>query len=238
MPMYPFKAQWEVRSSQRASPNRDRMDIGRESGLRPRPLMGLTRLISRMSSTLVSTSSTRSAEVQQQLTEIKSRVQQIAASRDREPTLVAVSKYKPASDIQACYDVGHRHFGENYVQELVEKAEQVSHRFTCGSEGTRHPFVWLSAAQRHSLAFHRNPPIEQSETRSMYVHLETPSRTSQWVTRKYLSDPESPHRPNGFISKTRGRSEQKLARRPTIPSKRPHPSQHLRRRLEIRSFLK
>ena len=46
--------------------------------------------------------------------------------------LVAVSKYKPVADIQACYDAGHRHFGENYVQELAEKAEQVSH---CLSRG-------------------------------------------------------------------------------------------------------
>lgn len=36
-------------------------------------------------------------------------------------TLVAVSKTKPASDIQAFYDLGQRDFGENYVQELVEK---------------------------------------------------------------------------------------------------------------------
>ncbi|ANH81568.1 YggS family pyridoxal phosphate enzyme [Niabella ginsenosidivorans] len=36
-------------------------------------------------------------------------------------TLVAVSKTKPASDIQMLYDLGQRAFGENYVQELVEK---------------------------------------------------------------------------------------------------------------------
>ena len=36
-------------------------------------------------------------------------------------TLVAVSKTKPAADIQALYDLGHRDFGENYVQELVDK---------------------------------------------------------------------------------------------------------------------
>jgi pyridoxal phosphate enzyme (YggS family) len=36
-------------------------------------------------------------------------------------TLVAVSKTKPASDIQELFDLGQRHFGENYVQELVEK---------------------------------------------------------------------------------------------------------------------
>jgi PLP dependent protein len=36
-------------------------------------------------------------------------------------TLVAVSKTKPATDIQALYDLGQRDFGENYVQELAEK---------------------------------------------------------------------------------------------------------------------
>lgn len=36
-------------------------------------------------------------------------------------TLVAVSKTKPVADIQALYDLGQRHFGENYVQELTEK---------------------------------------------------------------------------------------------------------------------
>jgi hypothetical protein len=36
-------------------------------------------------------------------------------------TLVAVSKTKPVGDIQQLYDLGQREFGENYVQELVEK---------------------------------------------------------------------------------------------------------------------
>jgi pyridoxal phosphate enzyme (YggS family) len=36
-------------------------------------------------------------------------------------TLVAVSKTKPAEDIQEMYALGQRDFGENYVQELVEK---------------------------------------------------------------------------------------------------------------------
>ncbi len=38
-------------------------------------------------------------------------------------TLVAVSKIKTVSDIKALYDLGQKDFGENYVQELVEKAE-------------------------------------------------------------------------------------------------------------------
>ena len=36
-------------------------------------------------------------------------------------TLVAVSKLKPASDIDALYKLGQLDFGENYVQELVDK---------------------------------------------------------------------------------------------------------------------
>jgi pyridoxal phosphate enzyme (YggS family) len=38
-------------------------------------------------------------------------------------SLIAVSKTKPASDIQTLYDAGQRAFGENKVQELVEKYE-------------------------------------------------------------------------------------------------------------------
>ena len=38
-------------------------------------------------------------------------------------TLVAVSKTKPEADILAAYEAGHRHFGENKVQELAGKYE-------------------------------------------------------------------------------------------------------------------
>ena len=40
-------------------------------------------------------------------------------------TLVAVSKKKPAQEIRELYDHGHRDFGENYVQELVEKQKEL-----------------------------------------------------------------------------------------------------------------
>src|SRR5690606_33103168 len=38
-------------------------------------------------------------------------------------TLVAVSKTKPIEDIKVLYDLGHRDFGENKVQEMCDKAE-------------------------------------------------------------------------------------------------------------------
>lgn len=48
------------------------------------------------------------------------------AGRDRdEVTLIAVSKTKPVSMLQEIYGEGMRHFGENKVQELTEKYEQM-----------------------------------------------------------------------------------------------------------------
>jgi pyridoxal phosphate enzyme (YggS family) len=40
-------------------------------------------------------------------------------------TLIAVSKTKPVADIQEAYNAGQRQFGENTVQEMVEKQEQL-----------------------------------------------------------------------------------------------------------------
>lgn len=40
-------------------------------------------------------------------------------------SLVAVSKTKPVDDIKQLYDLGHKDFGENYVQELVNKQAQL-----------------------------------------------------------------------------------------------------------------
>lgn len=46
------------------------------------------------------------------------------AGRDaKEVTLIAVSKTKPVSMLEEAYDAGCRHFGENKVQELVDKYE-------------------------------------------------------------------------------------------------------------------
>lgn len=77
----------------------------------------------------MSTSTERAAEITQSLADIRSRVHSASSSASSptqpspNPTLVAVSKYKPASDILTCFEQGQLDFGENYVQELVEKAE-------------------------------------------------------------------------------------------------------------------
>ena len=42
-----------------------------------------------------------------------------------EVQLVAVSKTKPSSDILEAYNVGQRHFGENKIQEMASKFEEL-----------------------------------------------------------------------------------------------------------------
>lgn len=67
-------------------------------------------------------SSDRVTELQAALTDVHARIAAASNSPQRSPTLVAVSKYKPVADVRACYDAGQRDFGENYTQELVDKA--------------------------------------------------------------------------------------------------------------------
>lgn len=52
----------------------------------------------------------------------KEKYQEIIQELDNKAVLVAVSKTKSAEDIMELYNLGHRDFGENYVQELTDKA--------------------------------------------------------------------------------------------------------------------
>ncbi len=50
------------------------------------------------------------------------------AGRDRSAVkLLAVSKTKPAKMVTACYQQGQRSFGENYLQDAIEKIEALQH---------------------------------------------------------------------------------------------------------------
>ena len=66
--------------------------------------------------------------IAENLTNVKNNIKEacMKAGRDvSEVTLVAVSKMKPNKDILEAYDAGIRVFGENYVQELAEKMEEL-----------------------------------------------------------------------------------------------------------------
>lgn len=52
---------------------------------------------------------------------IEKNLQKIKATLPENVTLVAVSKTKPVADLQEAYDAGQRVFGENKIQEMVDK---------------------------------------------------------------------------------------------------------------------
>lgn len=56
---------------------------------------------------------------------LAARYASVKASIPSGVTLVAVSKTRSAAEVQALYDLGQRDFGENYPQELREKAPQL-----------------------------------------------------------------------------------------------------------------
>lgn len=56
---------------------------------------------------------------------VKENLIQLKNSLPSHVTLVAVSKTKPNEAILEAYEAGQRDFGENYVQELVDKHEQL-----------------------------------------------------------------------------------------------------------------
>ncbi|CAX45006.1 conserved hypothetical protein [Candida dubliniensis CD36] len=64
------------------------------------------------------------ARKQELITNYNNTLQQVQ-SLNPKVNLVAVSKLKPSSDIMALYSIGVRHFGENYVQELISKSQEL-----------------------------------------------------------------------------------------------------------------
>ncbi|HKY35031.1 MAG TPA: YggS family pyridoxal phosphate-dependent enzyme [Polyangiaceae bacterium] len=64
----------------------------------------------------------------QALEQVRARIRAAAAACGRQASdvkLVAVSKMHPVAKIREAYAAGQRDFGENYVQELLKKAEEL-----------------------------------------------------------------------------------------------------------------
>lgn len=86
------------------------------------------------------------------LAQVRSHITHSAERAGRNPsdiTLLAVSKTKPAADIAAAYSAGQRHFGENYLQEAVDK---------------------MAELQTLDLLWHFIGPIQSNKTRAIAEH--------------------------------------------------------------------
>lgn len=67
-------------------------------------------------------------DIAQNIAQVRRRMEQAARRAGRDPqdiTLIAVSKTVEAGRVRQAYDAGLRHFGENRVQELVQKHGQL-----------------------------------------------------------------------------------------------------------------
>jgi len=67
--------------------------------------------------------------IAERLAQVRERMEAACARVGRQPasvTLVAVSKLKPAALIREAYAAGQRDFGENYAQELRDKAAELA----------------------------------------------------------------------------------------------------------------
>lgn len=65
----------------------------------------------------------------QRFAEQRARIERAARDAGRDPAsvrLIAVSKTHPAAALRVAYELGQRDFGENYVQELLTKAEALA----------------------------------------------------------------------------------------------------------------
>ena len=99
------------------------------------------------------------------IAKVRSRISAAVTAAERDPAsveLIAVSKTKPASLIEQAHAVGLRHFGENYVNEALEKLKVCEHLSICWhfigplqSNKTRavaEHFDWIHSIDRLKLA--------------------------------------------------------------------------------------
>lgn len=95
----------------------------------------------------------RDEPMREHLDRVRDRIRESArrAGRDEATiSLLAVSKAKPAADIETLAELGQRAFGENYLQEALEKIRSLSHR--------------------ESLNWHFIGPMQSNKTRPVAEH--------------------------------------------------------------------
>lgn len=108
--------------------------------------------------------------VTSRLAQVDAKIHQACAENNRSPsevTLIAVSKTKPSDQIEAAWTAGARHFGENYAQELAEKAERLD----------------VPGAQWHFIG-----PLQSNKTRLIAEHADWVHTIDRLKIARRLSD--------------------------------------------------
>jgi pyridoxal phosphate enzyme (YggS family) len=88
--------------------------------------------------------------------------------------LLAVSKTKPVSDIRQAYEAGHRLFGENYVQEGIDKIQQL--------------------ADLNDIEWHFIGPLQSNKTRLVAEHFAWVQSIDRLKIAQRLNQQRDPHK--------------------------------------------
>ncbi len=104
-------------------------------------------------------------KITENLNTVRQQIQQSAENSNRDAAdicLLAVSKTRPADDLRQAYAAGQRDFGENYLQESLDKIEQLQDLDICWhfigpiqSNKTRpvsESFAWVHSVDRLKIA--------------------------------------------------------------------------------------
>ena len=103
------------------------------------------------------------------LKKVKSRIDSVQSSQDVE--LIAVSKTRSINEIQDAVDAGQIHFGENYLQESIDK---------------------IKYFEESGLIWHFIGPIQSNKTTSIANHFDWVHSVDRIKIAKRLSDQRNP----------------------------------------------
>ena len=122
-------------------------------------------------------------KIDDQLRNVTARLRSAALGADRDPTqvaLVAASKAQPPEAILAAYRAGQRRFGENYVQEALDKQVTLDH---------------LTESHLADLEWHFIGPIQANKTRAIAEHFAWVHSIDRIKTARRLSRQRPDHMP-------------------------------------------
>ncbi|WGL15133.1 YggS family pyridoxal phosphate-dependent enzyme [Microbulbifer bruguierae] len=115
--------------------------------------------------------------IAENLNSVAARIVTACQSCDRSPesvTLLAVSKTRPAADVRAARSAGQRHFGENYLQEALEKQQAL----------TDLDIVW-----------HFIGPLQSNKTRDVAANFQWMHTVDRLKVARRLSEQRPPNLP-------------------------------------------
>lgn len=119
------------------------------------------------------------------------RIEEAACRASRDPneiTLIAVTKVFPAGAIRDAYELGLRHFGENYVQEFEGKAAQVA-----GLAGARFHLIGHLQSNKSRRAAELFQSIDTVDSPKLVRRLSEAARPLEVMIEVKLSGEEAKH---------------------------------------------